>query len=114
MVALPSFVGILCCFNSLVRLPISIARGSTIPSGTGLSYLRVDEDDSFGRGMAGCPWGVVRVVFAVGGVEELPWGCWLVVLDGSVSCYGGKPIMLRLWVSFLLCWATRRIGFGLR
>ena len=76
----------------------------------------MDEDDSFGRGMAGgleASLGVVRVAFAVGGVEELPWGRWLVVLDGSVSCYGGQPIVLRLWVSLLLCWATRRIGFGI-
>ena len=57
--------------------------------------------------------GVVRVAFAVGGVKELPWGRWLVVLDGSVSCYGGHPIVLWLWVSFLLCWATRFIGFGI-
>ena len=76
----------------------------------------MDEDDSFGRGMAGgleASFGVVRVAFAVGGVEELPWGRWLVVLDGCVSCYGGQPIVLRLWVSFMLCWATRRIGFSI-
>ena len=78
-----------------------------------MSDLRVDEDYRFVLGMAGCPWSVVRVAFAVGGVEELPWGRWLVVLDGSVSCYGGQPIVLRLWVSFLLCRATRRIGFGI-
>ena len=68
-----------------------------------MSDLRVDEDDRFGYGMAGCPWGVVRVAFAVGGVEELPWGCWLVVVEGSVSCYGGQPIVLRL--GFLSCFA---------
>ena len=104
VVALPSFVGILCCFSSAVRLPIRIGRASTIPSGPVLSDLRVDEDYCFGYGMAGRPWGVVRVAFAVGGVGELPWGRWLVVLDGSVSCYGGQRV-LRLWVSFLLCWA---------
>ena len=57
--------------------------------------------------------GVVRVAFAVGGVEELPWGCWLVVVEGSVSCYGWQPIVLCLWVSFLLCCGTRFIGFGI-
>ena len=56
VVALPSFVGSLLCFRSLVRLFMSIGRGSTIPSGPVLSDLRVDEDDIFGRGMAGCPW----------------------------------------------------------
>ena len=42
-----------------------------------------------------------------------PWGRWLVVLDGSFRCYGGQPIVLRLWISFLLCWSIRRIGFSI-
>ena len=80
--------------------------GSTIPSGSVSSAVRLDEENSFGNGMAGCleaPLGVVRVAFAVGGIEELTWGGWLVVMDGSVSCYGGHPVVLRLWVSFMLC-----------
>ena len=66
--------------------------------------------------MAACleaPLGVVRVAFAVGRAEELTLRGWLVVMGDSVSCYGGHPIVLRLWVSFLLCWSTRRIGFGI-
>ena len=59
-----------------------------------------------------CPCGFARVAFAVGGAEELTLGGWLVVMDDSVSCYGGHRIVLRLWVSFLLCWSTRCIGFG--
>ena len=68
-----------------------------------MSDLCVAEDDSFGHGMAGCleaPWGFVRVAFAVGKVEELTCGGWLVVMDDSASCYGGQPIALRLLVSF--------------
>ena len=49
----------------------------------------------------------------MGGTEELTWGGWLVVMDGSVSCYGGQPIVLRLWVSLLPCWSTRRNSFGI-
>ena len=76
----------------------------------------MDGDESFGRGMAGCleaPLGVVRVAFAVGGVEELTWGGRLVVMDGSVSCYVGQPIVLRLLFFFLPCWCTWCIGFGI-
>ena len=40
-------------------------------------------------------------------------GDWVVVTDASVRCYGGHPIVLRLWVSLVLFWATRRIGFGI-
>ena len=45
-------------------------------------------------------------------VEEVTLGGWLVVMGDSVRCYGGRPIVLRLWVSFLLCWSTQCIGFG--
>ena len=34
----------------------------------------------------------------MGGVAELIWGRWLVVMDGNVSRYDGQPIMLRLLV----------------
>ena len=66
--------------------------------------------------MAGCleaPLGVVRVAFAVGEAEELTLGGCLVVMGDSVSCYDGDPIVLRLWVSLLLCLSTRCIGFGI-
>ena len=66
--------------------------------------------------MAGCleaPLGFVWVAFAVDGVEELPRGRQLGVLVGSVSCYGGQSIVLRLRGSLVLCWATRWIGFGI-
>ena len=46
------------------------------------------------------PWGFVCAASAVGGIEELTSGGWLVVMDGSVSCYGGQPIVLRLLVFF--------------
>ena len=77
--------------------------GSTIPSGSVSSAVRLVEENSFGDGVAGCleaPSGFVRVAFAVGGVEELTWGWWLVVMDGNVSCYGGQPIVLPLLVFF--------------
>ena len=44
MVALPSFVGILFVCSSPVRVPVSSAGGSTIPSRPVLSDLRVDEE----------------------------------------------------------------------
>ena len=56
--------------------------------------------------------GFFWVAFAVGGVEELPRGRQLAMLVGNVSCYGGQSIVLRLWVSSVVCWATRLIGFG--
>ena len=66
----------------------------------------MDGDESFGSGMEGCleaRLGVVRVAVGVSGIEELTWGGCLEVIDGSVSCYGGHPVVLRLWVSLLLC-----------
>ena len=101
------------CFRSPVPLPIG--GGSTTPSGPVSNDLCAEEDDSFGRVMAGCleaPLGVVRVAFAVGGAEELTLGAWLVVMGDSISCYDGHSIVLRLWVSLLLCLSTRCIGFG--
>ena len=75
----------------------------------------MDEDYSFGYGMAGCPW----VLFAspLLWVESKNSPGPVGALAGGAGrqwyCYGGPSIVLRLWVSFLLCWATRRIGFDI-
>ena len=66
--------------------------------------------------------GVVRVAFAVGGVEELPWApgvvgwwCWTAVLVATVgspsccgfeflSCFAGPPGALALTLYLMLAW----------
>ena len=110
------------CFRSPVCLRTSSGRGTTIPLGPVLRDLRMDEDDSFGRRMGGCPWCVVRVALAVGGVEELPWvpgvvgwWCWTAVLAATVgslsccgfgflSCFSGPPGALALALYLMLAW----------
>ena len=68
------------------------------------------------------PLGVVRVAFAVGGVEELPWApgvvawwCWTAVLAAAVgslsccgfgflSCFAGPSGALALALYLMLAW----------
>ena len=82
----------------------------------------MEDDYRFGYGMAGCPWGVVRVAFAVGGVEELAsvpgvvgWWCWTAVFAATVgslaccgfgflSCFAGPPGALALALYLMLAW----------
>ena len=98
VVALPSFVDILCCVNSLVRLPISISRGLNNSIRTCFERLARGRRRYLWTWDGGVSLGVVCVAFAVGGVEELPWApgvvgwwCWKAVLAatvGSLSCCG--------------------------
>ena len=90
-----------------------------------MSDLRVNEDYRFGHGMAAgleASLGVIRVAFAVGGVDELPWGpgvlgwwCWTAVLAATVgsllccgceflSCFAGPPGALALALYLMLVW----------